>query len=167
LTFINLPKVGSLTLDITNYLNRGGLIKGDSSKYNLSGLLYGKIVRSARRAGLSRRVARKIANRRRRIFVDNIIMHHKRLHDQNRKIVITNARERALMKKKQLESLKSNTLEKIKKEQESRASYQRFVERPNIQSKSREIRDRLALSKTRAKSRWASIIEAQRNVVEG
>lgn len=159
MTLINLPSVGSLTLDINNYLTRG-LIKGEASKYALSHMLYGKIVRSARRAGFSRRKARKIANRRRRTFVDNIIMHHKRLHDQNRHIVIINARERALMKKKQ-ESVKNNNLEKIKKEKELRSQYKRLSDRPDLKSRASEIRSRISSRRIRAQSRWASIIEAK------
>jgi hypothetical protein len=156
LTFINLPSVGSLTLDINNYLTRSSLAKGDASKFALSHMLYGKIVRSARRSGFSRRKARKIANRRRRNFVDNIIMHHKRIHDHNRNIVVNNARERALLKKKQLENKANINLSRIEK---NKNQYRNWRERPTIKSQSLEIRSRINSRKVRAQSRWASLIE--------
>ncbi|MBM5782702.1 MAG: hypothetical protein FJ368_04690, partial [Pelagibacterales bacterium] len=52
--------------------------------------------------GLSRSQRRKVANRRRRWFVDNIIMHHKRLHDKSRQNTIDNIRKRALEKREAL-----------------------------------------------------------------
>ena len=90
-------------------------------------------------------------------------MHHKRLHDQNRHIVITNARERALLKKKKQDSLKNNSIEKIKKEKEVRLQYARFSDRPNLKSRASEIRSRIGSRRIRAQSRWASMMETKEN----
>jgi DNA-binding transcriptional MerR regulator len=45
-----------------------------------------------RKKGLTKAQIKKLMMRRRRMFVDNIVMHHKRLHDQNRKKVIEKTR---------------------------------------------------------------------------
>lgn len=41
-----------------------------------------------RKKGLTKAQRKKLMMRRRRMFVDNIIMHHKRLHDKNREQII-------------------------------------------------------------------------------
>lgn len=154
MTFISMPN-GSLTLDKHN-----GLLRGDAARFAVSSLLYSKIYRSARRSGHSRSQARKLANRRRRYFVDNIIMHHKRIHDYNRKMVISSARDRAVARKKEMEQAAKNR-ELKKAEQKNRYEHQRWTQKPNIKARSLEIRDRLKTKRIRTDSRWAALIESQ------
>lgn len=126
----------------------------------MSSLLYSKIFRSARRSGHSRGKARKMANRRRRYFVDNIIMHHKRLHDHNRKIVISSARDRAVARRKELEQGKGKEAQK-KLDQKNRQEHTRWTQKPSIKAKSSEIRDRIQTKRIRAESRWAAVMQAR------
>ncbi|MBL6665039.1 MAG: hypothetical protein ISQ34_04255 [Rickettsiales bacterium] len=153
MTFISLP-MGSLTLDKNN------LLRGDAARFAVSSLLYSKIYRSARRSGHSRSKARKLANRRRRYFVDNIIMHHKRIHDHNRKLVVSSARDRAVARKKEMEHAVRNK-ELKKTAQKSRYEHQRWTQKPDIKARSMEIRNRLQTKRARTDSRWAALIESQ------
>jgi len=114
--------------------------------------------RSRRRKGLSRREMRKSSNRKRRWFVDNIVMHHKRLHDRNRAIVVSNARSRALAKR---ESLKKNS-PSLQKQSPS------FMERHrdnspqsqnDLREKAKSLRGRVDARRLRARSRWLSVME--------
>ena len=157
MTFFSLP-IGSLTLDKNN-----SILKGEGARFAVSSLLYSKIYRSARRSGYSRSKARKMANRRRRCFVDNIIMHHKRIHDHNRKLVISSARDRAVARKKEMEKQNSNQELSHTKTSTSQTRYthQRWTQKTNLKSKAVEVRTRLHSKKTRAESRWAALIESQ------
>jgi len=101
---------------------------------------------------------RKSSNRKRRWFVDNIVMHHKRLHDRNRAIVVSNARSRALAKR---ESLKKNS-PSLQKQSPS------FMERHrdnspqsqnDLREKAKSLRGRVDARRLRARSRWLSVME--------
>ncbi len=150
--------VGTLTLDLPNLLHaNSGLINqiaGDA----LAHALHSYIRRTGSRRGLSRRQMRKASNRKRRWFVDNIIMHHKRLHDRNRAIVVSNARTRALAKRdsaKQSPSLQRSAL-----------MAQRVQVKPaqdggtKLKDRGMEIRGRVDARRTRARSRWLSVMAA-------
>ena len=150
--------VGTMTLDLPSLMHaNAGLIHqiaGDSLAHSL----YSYIRRSGRRRGLSRRQMRKNSNRKRRWFVDNIIMHHKRLHDRNRAIVVSNARTRALAKRdaaKQSPSLQRSAL-----------MAQRVQAKPaqsgetRLKERGMALRGRVDARRTRARSRWLSEIAA-------
>lgn len=105
-------------------------------------------------------MARKMSNRKKRWFVDNIIMHHKRLHDRNRELVVSNARTRALARKKDRDQKPQIT-------QSTQLTHQRnndlkWQQRVQTKDRGAEIRDRLNARKLRANSRWASIIRNDR-----
>ncbi len=109
---------------------------------------------------MSRRMARKMSNRKRRWFVDNIIMHHKRLHDRNREMVINNARTRALARKKVKEekpNLSNSTLQYSRTNNNSR-----WQTKVNTKERGEEIRQRIEAKSLRANSRWASLIRNDR-----
>lgn len=156
MTFISLP-IGSLTFDKNNLLTRRKLKVEDAARFGVSGLVFGKIYRSARRSGLSRRKARKLANRKRRNFVDNIIMHHKRLHDYNRKLVVSSARDRAIARRKKLE-VRDQNKDRLEHQRQEKQQ-QRWSEKENIKQKSLEIRQRIETKRIRSQSRWAALIE--------
>lgn len=155
MTFLSLPNIGSLTLDVTGFLQANpGLINqiaGDA----LTHALHSYSRRSGRRKGLSRRQIRKTTNRKRRWFVDNIIMHHKRLHDRNRAIVVSNARSRALAKR---EALKKQGVTKYN-ESFLQKERQKDRQNSNLKDRANTIRGRADARKLRARSRWLSALE--------
>lgn len=107
---------------------------------------------------MSRRQMRKTANRKRRWFVDNIVMHHKRLHDRNRAIVVSNARSRALAKR---EALKKSSLTPQKQSQTfaQRARDNSPQSQDNLREKAKSLRGRVDARRLRARSRWLSVME--------
>ncbi len=160
MTFISLPSVGSLTLDVTNYLTLNPVLIHEIAGHGLAHVLYSHVRKSSRKKVLSRRMARKMSNRKRRWFVDNIIMHHKRIHDRNRELVISNARSRALARKK---SAESPSLAKASSPlTHQREKSQNWQEKIVAKERGAEIRERLNARKIRANSRWASIIRNNR-----
>ncbi len=108
-------------------------------------------VRGPRKANLTRAQKRKLANRRRRWFTDNIIMHHKRLHDRNREIVVASAKTRALSKK----------LASGQKEPQPESS-RKWRDRVEVRDRGRIIRGRIDARRSRARSRWLSVAEMSR-----
>ena len=152
MTFISLPNVGSLTLDVSNVVSGNYLAQRMANDLAMRALR-GYVKRSRNRKGLSRRIVRKNANRKRRRFVDNIIMHHKRLHDRNRAIAVSNARSRALAKREAIKKhSQSHTPEAIRREREEsyHNSSTSFRERAN------SLRGRVDARRLRARSRWLS-----------
>jgi hypothetical protein len=111
----------------------------------------------ARRAGYSRRRnrrhVRKTINRRRRRFVDNIIMHHKRLHDKNRELVVTNARSRVLAKR-EAEKKRTALLQRTPQKDGQR----KWRDSAPMRDRALEIRNRVEAKRMRARSRWESVI---------
>jgi len=82
--FLALP-IGTLAFDpLSLPMNYPGL-GIEVARFGLSKALASFMNCMKHRRGLSRREMRKIANRRRRYFVDNIIMHHERLHALQRR----------------------------------------------------------------------------------
>ena len=158
MTFIILPAVGTLTFDVGNFLATNPALIHEVAGHALAHALYSHIRRGGRSRGLNRRQARKTSNRKRRWFVDNIIMHHKRIHDRNRELVITNARTRALNRRKELEKkstqLGSSTLQHVR----DQSGPQRNL--VNLKARGAEIRSRANARKLRAESRWASIMRS-------
>lgn len=158
MTFISLP-IGTLTLDITSLVNaHSGLIQqiaGDS----LSHALHSFIRRSGSRRGLSRRMMRKNMNRKRRWFVDNIIMHHKRLHDRNRAIVVSNARTRALAKRDAAKQPQSPSLQRSAMVRE-RTQNKPSMSAMTLKERGAQLRGRVDARRIRARSRWLSTMAA-------
>ncbi len=158
LTFISLPSVGTLTFDIGNFLTTNPALINEVAGHALAHALYSHMRRGGHNRRLSRRQARKNANRKRRWFVDNIIMHHKRIHDRNREMVITNARTRALNRRKELEKkspqLSSSTLQHI------RSQSTPWRSKVDLKSRGEELRNQALAKKLRAESRWASVMRS-------
>lgn len=159
MTFISLPNIVSLTLDVSNLLQPGSSsFLQELAGEGLSKALHSFAQRSGRRKGMSRRQMRKTANRKRRWFVDNIVMHHKRLHDRNRAIVVSNARSRALAKR---EALKKSSLTPQKQSQTfaQRARDNSPQSQDNLREKAKSLRGRVDARRLRARSRWLSVME--------
>ena len=159
MTFISLPNIVSLSLDVSNLLQpAGSSFLHDLAGEGLAHALHSFARRSGRRKGMSRRQLRKTANRKRRWFVDNIVMHHKRLHDRNRAIVVSNARSRALAKR---EALKKNPagLQKQNPTFAQRARDNSPQSQNMLREKSKSLRGRVDARRLRARSRWLSVME--------
>ena len=149
-----MPSVGSLTLDFGNFLSLHPALINDVAGHALAHALYSHI-RRAGRGRISRRQARKMSNRKRRWFVDNIIMHHKRLHDRNRELLISNARTRALARRKAQEKQPpmgaSPTLQK------DRDQPIKWRDTVSLKQKGADLRGRSDARRLRARSRWLTV----------
>jgi len=102
------------------------------------------LIRGSRRSRLTRARRRKMMNRRQRWFTDNIIMHHKRLHDRNREIVVSSVRARVLAKKLAASSPAVNVERK-------------WRDRVDTKDRGLSIRGRIDARRARARSRWLSV----------
>ena len=111
-----------------------------------------------RKRGLSRAENRKLTNRKRRWFVDNIIMHHRRLQEINRQKIVSSARERALLRKK---NLLNNSLQrtKPKAKPEINRTWQNGL---SMRDKGVKIRGNVDTRKIRARSRWLSAVNIKK-----
>lgn len=144
-----------MTLDATSILQSHPMLVQEIADHALVHFLYHQVRRFLRRKGLSRREMRKMGNRRRRIFVDNIIMHHKRLHDKNREMIVSNARNKALARR-----------EKAKKEPpsltKSEIKYDDFRMRyasKSLKERGEKLRGHNDARRLRARSRWLSVMQ--------
>jgi len=142
--------LGTITLDARNFLKAHPALVHDIAGYSLAHILYSH-VRISRLTRPNRRQLRKLRNRRRRWFVDNIIMHHKRIHDRNREMTIQKARQRILEREK--ERQKGHRARK-KELVDTRFQWRNAV---LIKERGAEIRGRIDARKSRAKSRWATL----------
>jgi len=149
-----MPSIGSLTLDFGNFLSLHPALINDVAGHALAHALYSHI-RRAGRGRVSRRQARKMSNRKRRWFVDNIIMHHKRLHDRNRELLISNARTRALARRKSQEKQPpmgaSPTLQK------DRDQPTKWRDTVSLKQRGADLRGRSDARRLRARSRWLTV----------
>ncbi len=102
------------------------------------------LAKGPRKTRLTRAQRRKSINRRRRWFTDNIIMHHKRLHDRNREIVISSARTRVLAKKAAASAPRGES-----------HKWRDRVE--STKSRGQTLRGRIDARRARARSRWLSV----------
>lgn len=155
MTIISLPNVGTLTLGITNFLTANPALLHQLGSDALTHALRGYVKRVRRRRGVSRRVMRKTANRKRRWFVDNIIIHHKRLHDRNRAIVVSNARTRALAKRNLRQQAQETEYSPILQSQREKSYHDSSQ---NFRDKVDSLRGRVDARKLRARSRWLSVM---------
>jgi hypothetical protein len=107
-----------------------------------------------RKRGLSRAQQRKLINRKRRWFVDNIIMHHRRLQEINRQKLVSSTRERALARKK---NLLNNSIQrsKPKAKPEINRTWQNGL---SMRDRGLKIRGSVDTRKIRARSRWLTAI---------
>jgi len=106
------------------------------------------------RKGLTKAQRKKLARRRYRMFVDNIILHHKRIHDRNREIAVNNSK--ALITKEKSKEGKPRTIMSPRKLDNKWRS--KFNSRQNISL----VRDRIDSRRMRAQSRWKTIITQYR-----
>lgn len=141
--------IGAITFDASSFLSAHPALINEVGGHVLAQALY-SYSRRSRRHGINRRQMRKASNRKRRWFVDNIIMHHKRLHDRNREAVVSNARSRVLARRKALEKSAPMNSMTPQKNQDS----MKWRNAVNLKEKGIEMRGRTDARKLRARSRW-------------
>ncbi len=149
-----MPTVGTMTLDASSLLQAHPALVQEIAGHALGHVLYSHIRRIVRRKGLSRRGMRKLANRKRRRFVDNIIMHHKRLHDKNRQLIISNARTRALARRTQPKKEEIS----LAKSAESRREDLKAKYSTSLKERGEKLRGHVDARRVRARSRWLSVM---------
>jgi hypothetical protein len=106
-----------------------------------------------RKKGLTKAQRKKLARRRYRTFVDNIVMHHKRLHDKNREITINLAKAKTPIKPKEqkLQSI-------LTKDNQTR-----WRDQTSARERTLKLRGRVDARRTRARSRWVSIVSDRKD----
>lgn len=150
--------VGTMTLDIGSFLTAHPALISDIAGHALAHALYSYVRRGSRGRGMSRRQMRKLANRRHRWFVDNIIMHHKRLHDRNRSMIISNARTRALARRDAAKREQVNLQRSVEiKKDDGRSRWRNQI---SLKEKGLELRGRADSRRLRARSRWLTVMES-------
>ena len=156
MTFILLPSIGALTINVGSFISAHPGLINDLAGHALAHALYSHIRRGSR-GGISRRESRKTMNRRRRWFVDNIILHHKRLHDRNRALVISNARSRALAKRRVPER-NSMSIQNSSLQHERDGSTTKWRNAVNLKERGASLRGTTDAKRLRARSRWLSVM---------
>ncbi|MSP33353.1 MAG: hypothetical protein EXR06_00420 [Rickettsiales bacterium] len=116
-------------------------------EHEISHILF-SLIKGPRRSRLTRAQSRKTLNRRRRWFTDNIIMHHKRLHDRNRAIVVASVRAKVLAKKAAASG-----------KMVAEPSHKWRDRMEGSKERSTNIRGRIDARRARARSRWISVQE--------
>jgi hypothetical protein len=150
-----MPSVGTMTLDATSLLRAHPLIVQELAGHALAHVLYNNVRRIVRRKGLSRREMRKLGNRRKRRFVDNIIMHHKRLHDKNRQMIVSNARTRALARRDQAKKESPS----LAKPEMKRDDFKMKYTSKSLKERGEKLRGHNDARRLRARSRWLSVMQ--------
>ncbi len=100
---------------------------------------------------------RKNANIRRRWFVDNIILHHKRLHDKNRELAVNKARDMAIARREAAKKRQDLALQRAREPQVDQE--RRWRDMARNKGRASTIRERLDSRRLRAQSRWSSVTE--------
>ena len=147
-----------MTLGATSMLQSHPALVQELAGHALGHVLYSHIRRVVHRKGLSRRQMRKMVNRRRRMFVDNIIMHHKRLHDKNREMIISNARARAIARREQA---KKQGPSLARSQEVKRDDVKMKYSRTNsLRERGEKLRGLNDARRMRARSRWLSAMNS-------
>jgi len=142
-----------MTLDVDSLLHSHATLLPELAGHALAHVLFSYVKRSMRRRGLSRREMRKVSNRKRRWFVDNIIMHHKRLHDKNRQAIISNARSRALSRRKDQKKEQPSLAREFQRSEMNMKTNASL----SLRQRGKRLRGLIDVRRVRARSRWLSV----------
>jgi len=149
-----MPAIGALTLDFGNFVSLHPALINEVAGHALAHELYSHMRRSGR-GRVNRRQARKMSNNKRRWFVDNIIMHHKRLHDRNRELLISNARTLALARRKAQEKQPPmGASPTLQKDHDQPTKWRDTV---SLKQRGADLRGRSDARRLRARSRWLTV----------
>ncbi|MDX2082808.1 MAG: hypothetical protein SFV53_02335 [Rickettsiales bacterium] len=151
--------ISTLSLSASNFISLHPELINEIAGHALVHDLYSHM-HSGSKAGLSRRLKRKTANVRRRWFVDNIVMHHKRLHDKNRELTISKIREQALSKRDALKK-QSPSIQALQRQQiPQRDEAKKWRELIELKQNAEIMRGRVDTRRLRARSRWLSVADS-------
>jgi len=153
-TLKGLPSVGNMTIDVGNFLVTHPSLIHQVAGHALAHTLY-SYVRHSRKRGFSRRQMRKSSNRKRRWFVDNIIMHHRRLHNRNRELIIGNARSKVVARHEAKKKALALSHQRLQKDQ--KPTQWRDMAQAQVKERGSLLRNRVEARKTRAQQRWMTI----------
>ena len=145
-------------------LFRGIELISNTSSIALGGLPAGVRTRLPmtllRRRGLSRAQIKKMAMRKRRKFVDTIIMNHKRMHDKNRalaiekvKVRLVGAQTKSPKKASKKQNIGLNRSES--KTQDSNKWRTKVRPKGDVRKKRTQIKGMVDDEKQKSRSRWA------------
>lgn len=112
--------------------------------------LFSMLLGFSKKRGLTKAQRKKMARRRYRMFVDNIIMHHKRLHDKNREITINLAKAKTPIKEKEKPKLQSVL---------TKDNQTKWRDKASVRERTLKLRGRVDARRIRARSRWVSIVQ--------
>jgi hypothetical protein len=159
--FFSLPTIGSLSFSPSTLFASHPIIMYEVIGHAIGHTLFGFIKRNRKRRGLSRSQMRKIANRRRRQFVDNIIMHHQRLANINRQLIVNNARERAVARREKIKS-KSQNREASRgfsfNRDRSVDPRQKWRQNEDLKERGKRLRGMSDARRVRARSKWLTVM---------
>lgn len=152
---LSLPYLSGLTVNVVNFLQANPDLVREIGGEALQHVLHSHLRRSAKRLfGGSRRQRRKSLNRKRRWFVDNIIMHHRRLHERNREVIVNDARNRVLARRQALK----NKMAPLTPEQRQKEEDMKWRNSEMMKNRAQTIRGRIDSRRLRARSRWVSAV---------
>ena len=120
--------------------------------------LFSMIFGGSRKKKLTRAQRRKRAMRKRRQFVDVVIMHHQRLHEGERQTI------KSLIKRKKAEKA---LREKRTKQDLERKQKNKWREKHAKNSRAVELLERVRAKRPKTKTTWKDIMEAQRRKQRG
>lgn len=148
--------ISSISLSATNFISLHPELISELAGHALVHNMYSHM-HSRKRTGVSHRLRRKAANQRRRWFVDNIILHHKRLHEKNRELIVSKTRDQVLAKR---EALKKSSLHPSQRTQDAaKDESTKWRERVILKDRASSLRGRVDARRMRARSRWLSVAE--------
>lgn len=150
-----LPSIGTMTLDVSSFIGAHPGLVNELGGHALAHALYSYVRHSGR--GGNRRQMRKLSNMKRRWFVDNIIMHHRRIHERNREIVVGNVRSMVLAKRDAIKKQPPHLQKSLVNGQNEQTRWRDAA--TNLKQKGMEIRGRVDARRLRARSRWLSLAE--------
>lgn len=163
---IFLPQIDALVFNTSSFISMHPALVHEIGSHAMAHVIYSFMKRSCHRRGLSRFQMRKILNARNRWFVDNIIMHHKRIHDYNRKIIIRDSKKRAIVNKQKFTEKYHSSIENNKEESKI-STRSLFFDTQNYQENTKNdnandhnssfIIERLESRKKREKCKWLPI----------
>lgn len=141
-------------MDASNFFSAHPMLVYEVAGHALAHALY-SYARRGRNGKLNRREMRKEFNRKRRYFINNIMLQHKRIHKRNREVVVENARSAAIARRKGLEKGAQSSM--LAKEQDASLKWRNAV---SLRDKGAELRGRVDARRLRARSRWLTVMKA-------
>ena len=140
--------IGAAVPDLIGFISTHPSLVHEVMGHALAHSMVSYIRRAGR--GMTRSQMRRAQNMRRRWFVDNIVMHHKRIHDRNREVIVNDARARVMARRQLARS----------ENKEIGNPQTKWREKVEVKKKGETLRGRVDARRLRARSRWLSVAKA-------